>query len=382
MSEMAVGYIAFLFGCIQLCPALRLENPPMQNMSNSSFVVQHAVHNTVTIIPSWPGKAYELACVAGVSKEQCQVLGGKQHGCYEPERETEEMINSFLHDCPGCLFVEIGCNLGHFSAQAAKLGANVDCYEPTPEYVEAMKVTRRLNNAEGRWNIHNVAVLADDKPETMKMGKKTYRPCDLPLFRPYPWTVSTMSIRRILEGRHVQLLNIDIDSIDGALMNTVVKMIASNETQIDTIAVEAGDTNGPKTWDALKHPIRDSSDSPRHGHLTDYLDLQHKYGYDVYRVNIATGREIFDWTGANINKHMVPAEPSVLPMFSIRHFRKLEKVIASASLEDYRKLFRWGNSFIFTKVQLAQFTTHHGFDLQMAGLGEDQFALNSGNPAR
>merc|ERR1711971_1036479 len=157
--------------------------------------------------------------------------------------------------------------------------------------------------------------------------------------------VPAISIRRILKHRHVTLLKIDIDSIEGVLLHAVVKMIRLNETQVETILVEMGDNGSPMAWDC-RPECASPSQNPRGGHIQDLWQLQHEHGYDLYRVNIITGREIFDWTGANVNVNMVPQMPGLLPMFSVRSMRKLEKIIPMprASFSEYQQYFHWGTS--------------------------------------
>jgi hypothetical protein len=82
------------------------------------------LHTTIT--PKWPGKPYMLACPEGTTPEVCQLLGSRRHLCFEPEEDTEEVLSSFLLDCPGCLYLDIGCNIGYFASQAAALGASVE----------------------------------------------------------------------------------------------------------------------------------------------------------------------------------------------------------------------------------------------------------------
>merc|ERR1712037_278663 len=59
-----------------------------------------------------------------------------------------------------------------------------------------------------------------------------------------------------------------------------------NETFVDTILVEVGDNKSPKEWDCSEKKCKSPSVHPRGGDIQDFWDLQHEYGYDVYRVNI------------------------------------------------------------------------------------------------
>lgn len=345
---------------------------------SDDFSSDENLRHTTIIKPPWPGKAYEFACTLGTDAKNCAKFGTTD--CFEPERDTQEVLNSFLTNCPGCLYVDIGCNIGYFAAHAAQLGATVDCYEPTPSYVETMKLTRELNNAKEQWQIHNLAVVPDDSDVEENKNitfKKAYQACGSKLTEVEPWQTSTISMRQILAGRKVELLKIDIDSIEGALFHTMTKMIKSNETQIETIIVEVGDNNGPSAWLCGRNQnCNDSSAHPRGGDIQDFWELQQQHGYNIYRVNIHTGREIFDWKGTNMNQHMVPQVDGLLPMFSIRNMRKLEKILPSTPLSQYRKIFRWGTSFLVTRLQLAETASHHEYDLYNAQITNAQ--LNNG----
>lgn len=107
--------------------------------------------------------------------------------------------------------------------------------------------------------------------------------------------------------------------------------------------------------------------------------LQHKYGYDLYRVSIHVGREIFDWRGINVNKHMVPERRGLASMFGVRNMRKLEKVLPSTEIHQVGQLFRFGTSFLLTRERLAQKAVHHPLDLMQLHLSMAD--LNVENPS-
>ena len=73
-----------------------------------------------TISPPWPGVLFRLACPHGVSQAACNLLSKRNSsawvfaGCFEPELDTAQVLNSFLLGCHSrpCSYVDIGCNSG------------------------------------------------------------------------------------------------------------------------------------------------------------------------------------------------------------------------------------------------------------------------------
>lgn len=139
------------------------DRPPARRTRSSM-----APHSRVTTItPGWPGQPYWLACPPLTTQKECDVLGGGAAGfaaqCSEPEADTQEVLSSLLLGCASsnsCLYVDVGCNMGYFAAQAAALGAAVDCFEPTPFFVEAARATWTRNGFSRASNITRAAVVA------------------------------------------------------------------------------------------------------------------------------------------------------------------------------------------------------------------------------
>eukprot|EP00900_Chrysochromulina_parva_P009406 jgi/Chrpa1/18467/Chrysochromulina_OHIO_Genome00001087-RA len=194
----------------------------------------------------------------------------KGPGCSEPEDDTAEVLSSLLEGCDtrNCLYVDVGCNIGYFAMHAAALGAHVDCAEPTPFYVDAINTSIALNHfPEGQVKLRQVAITAapakpavprDGIPYSWRMVMQAssasdpseltfssaYAPCDIGLAeqrRLRNWKVPTMPLEQLLRGRRVDLLKIDVDSIEGALLHTVVGMVRRDETRVQSILIELGD---------------------------------------------------------------------------------------------------------------------------------------------
>ena len=368
--------------------------------------------HTTVLKPGWPAKPFELACPKGTDKSVCDSFGNKasvRARCFEPEPQTQEVLSSFLTNCPECLYIDVGCNIGYFAAQAAILGAKVECYEPTPLYTDAIEMTRALNGISvDSWAVHNVAIVPDENTTSLTFSS-AYRPCGVydGRKRGKSWDVEARSIRKVLAGKHVQLLKLDIDSVEGAIFHTVVDMIKENQTFVQNILIEIGDLDEPIEWACIKNkqppidpyadrttrsddrfikflsklskkPCGIPSSHPRGGDVEDFWKMQNRYSYDVYRVNIHVAREIFDWTGTNINGNMAPQREGLQSMYNIRNMKKLEKILPSQSSDTLRNMNHYGVSLLFTREQLADVAVQHRNDLAFAHLSA--MSLNQGNP--
>lgn len=421
--------------------------------------------------PGWPGRPYMLACPPRTTQQECDLLGTGgsfiSRKCYEPEQDTHEVINSLLLGCDGrgggasggggsadvpanpCLYVDVGCNVGYFAAHAAALGAAVDCFEPTPFYVDAARQTFRENafglrqsesgrhtTRSARHNVSQLAVVSELMLKQLKAAagpspqqhvaaapltqhfKGTYTPCgvgerdahqygtsdpDTGRFR-HGWDAPLGAIRTILLGRHVTLLKIDIDSHDGGLLHDTVRMLLAKQTSIDSILIELGDPSAywaacDNEWNRAnlticvgtppRHPKREPTrpvPHPRGGEVSDLLTLQETLGYDVYRVNVHTNREIYSWRGENLNGRMSPPQPGWEPLHFVRSMRKLERLKRKIAPTALPTLLRMHQSLLITRERLASPVRHHKVDLEAGAATPDGVKLsmerlNEGNPS-
>lgn len=116
---------------------------------------------TVLVEPPWPGVPYNISCPPLTSMEDCRRISSPVDGCFEPERETAEILNALLSRCHhSCTYVDVGCNLGLFAAQAAALGARAECYEHSPFFVDAVRSTGALNGFGERLKVFHMQRLA------------------------------------------------------------------------------------------------------------------------------------------------------------------------------------------------------------------------------
>jgi len=331
----------------------------------------------------WPALPFYQACPDGDGVLCSGLLSGPtpRKMADQPEAETREVLTSFLLDIAmsggksccgdGCLYLDIGCNVGFFASIAASYGARVECYEPAPFFVEAMRETVRING----WNVpqsrcgepplplvqvfHNAIVHTEENMQERLVfhgaaymagiGQRAGKALKT-------WKIPKRSIRQLLESRSVKLLKIDIDSFEGGLLHTAVMMLENRTTKIETMVVELGSTN-------FEHP--------RGGDVLDLWKLQQQLGYDIYRVNVHVNQEIWNWRGVDLNPSKSSPQEGYTPMFGVRFMRKLEYLEphADGRRAVWAKLFaspspyvNRGWSFLITRVRLAERAGHNKMD--------------------
>jgi hypothetical protein len=180
-------------------------------------------------------------------------------------------------------------------------------------------------------------------------------------------------------------------------------MLLSKQVTIDSILVELGDASAywaacDNAWNRAnltfcigtpRHPKREPTRSvlhPRGGDVKDIMTLQSALGYDVYRLNVHTNREIFSWRGENINARMSPPQPEWEPLMFVRSMKKLERLRPDTSHDALGTLLRMHQSLLITKERLVTaLTRHNKADLEVGGAtaaGEklSMALLNEGHP--
>ena len=369
----------------------------------------------IELRPPWPARPYRLACPALTPQAVCDRLSDLNatisSDCSEPERETQEVLSSLLLGCDKgavearCLYVDVGCNIGYFASQAAALGADVACYEPTPFFCDAARHTIALNGFRG-FHVEQAAIVSRAWPGGTELTFRRaipagrgppFMPCDVGLrdlqLRHETWTAPQVELRRILAGRRVTLLKIDIDANEGELLHETVRMLASGETAVRSMLIELGSQPAPFEACAVprnarkaicqasnnasgggsgmggayqRRPVR----HPRGGDVHDLYRLVHDLGYCIWRVNIHVNREMLNGRGENVNEHMSPQHPSFEPYFHVRAMRKVERLRPSTPREHYASLLGLGQSLLITRERLEEpLVTHHAVDLEYAGIG-------------
>ena len=379
-------------------PAHPASHPPPSSLAEGvgRMVNMNAVVtalNFTTITPLWPAPRFQLACPNSTPQASCNLLGSTTE-CFEPEAVTQEVLSSFLYDCyrRSCTYIDIGCNIGYFAAHAHALGSRVECFEPTPPYAKAIRKSRSLNGgAETSWLVHRVAVVSESTWASRRGApmrfSHAYIPCGnigrqaLRKARaasgPGGWSAPLRRIDEIIRQQNVTLLKIDTDGWDGALLADVEAAIARKHAIVESIIVEVGDSQydawcevDPSVYDSVGKPApktpagcRKPSKRPRGLPYPVIWRFIHEHGYDVYRLNTHTAREIFDWRGVNVNRKL-DAEPRGLQsLFGVRTMRKLERLLPETPVEDYPSHFLWGQSFLITRVPIVAYATHQELDV-------------------
>jgi len=336
--------------------------------------------STVEIDLPWPAPRFSLACPD--TEYTCSGLAASGLWCAEPEPETAEVLDSLLLGCDeSCLYVDVGCNLGYFASLAAAHGSTSECYEPAPRWIAAAQRTVQLNGPgfAQRLQVHHNAVVGDgDDVDANLTFHETYHACGISSTVPDgAFSAPTVRLSRLLAGRSVKLLKMDIDSIEGELLTVATAMLVANQTQVESILVELGSTEAEMTASGIPN----WTPNPRGGDVVDLWRLQ-QLGYDVYRINTHTNKEIYDWKGLDVNKYETQGGPQAAhyeQRFGMRSMRKLELLKTHPDASSYPGLIDWGHSFLITKQTLAEPKKHHYKDLQNAHL--DGQSLNVDNPA-
>jgi hypothetical protein len=191
--------------------------------------------------------------------------------------------------------------------------------------------------------------------------------------------------------------------IFAGLLHEAVAMLLSKQVTIDSILVELGDASAywaacDNAWNRAnltfcvgtpRHPKRAPTRSvphPRGGDVNDISTLQNTLGYDIYRLNVHTNREIFSWRGENINERMSPPQPEWEPLMFVRSMRKLERLRADVPRDALGTLLRMHQSLLITRERLASgLARHNKWDLEVGSATADgkklsMYMLNEGHP--
>ena len=101
-----------------------------------------------------------------------------------------------------------------------------------------------------RWQVTHAAVVRD--VHAVEGGTLAFKGGPYGVYKPCligtaddraagSWRAPTLGLGRLLDGQHVTLLKIDIDSHDGALLAEALHMIRQSRVELDAIMVELGD---------------------------------------------------------------------------------------------------------------------------------------------
>ena len=177
-----------------------------------------------------------------------------------PEPFVVQAIASSLGHCPSwsvrpCRAVDLGGNLGIHTAYMASLGAFVDVIEPQKEMAENILSTVRANCWSHRVAVRHAAISAREEEEGSELRfPGGWRLDDRRMRRRKAETVPVATVQKLLRGRRIELLKIDIDNslVESALLAAVLRLVASGEADVRAIVIEVkrfADAHSP----AAKH---------------------------------------------------------------------------------------------------------------------------------
>ena len=204
---------------------------------------------------------------------------GNQHTTLMPEPFIVQVISSTLGHCPycdGCCHaIDIGANVGYHASYMAALGASVDAVEASTDMAAALKTTVRANCWDSRVRVLLNAITADEDAHGKSIEfQGGWRRDDPTMERRQRHSVELFAIQKLLQGRRVHLLKIDIDNSEVELQLLLVlrRMIAAHDTQVDAIVVELSSA-----------PARRRSPKARKlARALSYMQMQS--GYHIYRL--------------------------------------------------------------------------------------------------
>ncbi|KAJ3132676.1 hypothetical protein HDU90_006728 [Geranomyces variabilis] len=289
----------------------------------------------------------------------CDLLSTKQH--YEPDPHVREILSSLLWDCHfrKCYAIDVGANVGYFAAWMASLGAEVTAIEPQVVLHQALVRTAAVNCL--NVNALNGYATSDDTKRGTTMPSRTggwrmkgppsdedTTPVPLPMIPVYDH----------MKSRHVTLLKIDTDAVDGEMLDAALRGIESKEVTIESIVCEFT------------------------GGTPDHLRRFHVAGYEIYKLNVHDDRRHFDDHGNDVISHFqdIKLEPFLEEFKFLRNIKLLYHLKVKGDMEVYkifttpRKPFE-GNGgttqFLITKLDLTEPTRIHSMHVaRPEGVGE------------
>ena len=257
--------------------------------------------------------------------EFCRALANGNF--FEPEFHVREVFTSFLAGCglKDCYSIDLGSNTGYTAAYMAAMGSKVVAVEPQPFLAEALTESAKVNC----WDVEvkNGFITHDDakKGTSINVGSTVngWRPVcwdvnpSVCLRRTGVNTLPLVGISDLVRGKKVDMVKVDIDSIDLCIMGKMLEMIKAKETEIENIVVEA---NGPRFHKGTSCP--------------DVVDLMFAYqraGYHIYRLNCHMDVRFFDSYGYDVYSGMKPIDwsgisPLLQEVYSQRLMRYAVKI--------------------------------------------------------
>ena len=265
---------------------------------------------------------YEGARVSlsGVSKSLtiCQLFSAGV--LMQPEVHTRQVISSFLADCrmrhEPCHAVDIGANNGWVSGMMLTLGVmNLTSVEPQPDLAGALRDTVRLNCWQDHAIVHSNAITLeislDAKPVMMRGGYRLYHyTASGQRLDHYTYNTTWIYVGRVFSLSRYDLIKIDVDGIDGDLLEWLHRRVQERVISVETIVIECSGCSAHILW-----------------------SFQQELGYHAYILDNTDERRFLNSKGRDIVNEFRPIpdlDPALEERYALRFLRHVFYVKPSA----------------------------------------------------
>lgn len=273
-----------------------------------------------------------------------------------PEAFVIQTLIAMLGHCPfgvrDCYVADFGGNLGYVNAYAAALGATVISIEPQQDLWAANRQTIAMNCWDHRVkNLNGMVTLDEMEHGQTKTISRLWRPGMVDFTKRR--TVDKVWIDHMLSmspTHKFDLVKIDVDSIDGDIMEWLLHRVEAGALEINSIIIETKGTG------KLMH-------------------LASKLGYSVYQLDHHMRLRFFDHRGADmyaLRGCPAPVAPYREEHFCRRGIQYMMKMSARSEEEWQDRISAtmasrgdgWDNitsSWLFTKEKLSRPSVMEGW---------------------
>ena len=271
----------------------------------------------------------------------CQLFSERK--LFQPEPHTRQAIASFLGGCSArnqpCRAIDLGSNGGWTTAMMLSLGAHVTAVEPQPDLAAALKSTVELNCWTHRATVIHAAVTQlkpaaapplltiDMNRDVYRLARRHFPPAEAIVRVPVVsiddvlWAQAADGVSRTgttsLPSLAYDLIKIDVDSIDGQLLHTLLLKIQRGQLSVRTILVECT------------------------GCRAETLHALHAHGYHAYLLDNTDGRRFLNGAGQDLAAGFQPLsnlDPELQERFAQRLLRHVYYVLPTADLRAWRRI--------------------------------------------
>lgn len=279
---------------------------------------------------------------------------------FEPEYHVREVIASFLHGCGAwrsCRALDLGANNGWHTASMLALGAHVTALEPQRDLARGVQDTAALNCAADRLTLINAFVRPDpDAAGSSAIGSQWRAGGPPKGYGFQAGSVPNVPLDQVAVGAEFDLVKIDTDGPDGALLGRFESLLSAKKTKVSTFVVECHNCSDALMW-----------------------RLQNVHKYTVCLLDMHIDRRFIDAGGVDAYQRaprrdagsaspehpapQPPLPPFVAELYSIRLMKHLYAFRPGMSLEDWRQasgLTRaFENQYLLTREPLLERRFEH-----------------------